>query len=357
MAGWNKDLITGGRITITNGSPATITWGNGLPPAGRPPDGALVAIRTDGALPTGNRQQHARMPPAAVLFRARRQRQHVDAVIVQDRREQNKHLRAAARYAYCLLDRSHRPRSTSTTSISTLAIGNRGRAAAFPAKRSSATTSPPMHRRPEYRTDPVAPTSTICSCAIRSRSIAANGRVTFPTMWCSKALTCRKCRLQPYGWGMAIANFRCAAPGSIRLRSVQSAKSGSGGHDNHQEYLGAFVVRRLERKGHPSVSGWQLWIPIPRHDRDHCHAKCHLRLADLQQAADLRSGLGQHDLRATLSARAAAMGSDSPIRTGRSAATTHRSAGALAPPPTIFSRPQSRSGTGRAGTRAISPAQ
>src|SRR5262249_30486644 len=45
-------LIAGGRITVANGSPAKITWGSGLPPIGRPPDGALVAIRTDGALPT-----------------------------------------------------------------------------------------------------------------------------------------------------------------------------------------------------------------------------------------------------------------------------------------------------------------
>src|SRR5262249_41696990 len=53
MNGWNKDLITGGVITITNGSPATITWKDGPPPNGRPPDGALVAIRSTGRLPFG----------------------------------------------------------------------------------------------------------------------------------------------------------------------------------------------------------------------------------------------------------------------------------------------------------------
>ena len=53
MAGWNKDLITGGTVTISNGSPAIITWGDGLPPKGRPPDGSLVAIRSTGTLPSG----------------------------------------------------------------------------------------------------------------------------------------------------------------------------------------------------------------------------------------------------------------------------------------------------------------
>src|SRR5262249_21643813 len=71
-AGWWGYLTTGGPVTISIGSPAVVTWTKaGLPPAGRPPQGALVGINTSGTLPTGlvNNTQGCRSQQCYFLFK------------------------------------------------------------------------------------------------------------------------------------------------------------------------------------------------------------------------------------------------------------------------------------------------
>lgn len=52
--GYFPSAQAGGTVTISNGSPAVVTWTDmGLPPAGIPPEGAWVGFTTTGALPTG----------------------------------------------------------------------------------------------------------------------------------------------------------------------------------------------------------------------------------------------------------------------------------------------------------------
>lgn len=46
--------MTGGTVTITIADPAVIEWTDkGMPPAGMPPEGSVIGIKTSGALPTG----------------------------------------------------------------------------------------------------------------------------------------------------------------------------------------------------------------------------------------------------------------------------------------------------------------
>lgn len=47
-------LQTGGTVTISHATPAVVKWSDtGLPPAGIPPEGSMVAFTTTGSLPTG----------------------------------------------------------------------------------------------------------------------------------------------------------------------------------------------------------------------------------------------------------------------------------------------------------------